>query len=282
MFGKCLKYELRAYSRLLVPTFIAIMAASVLMSVGVGVLTGIMSSSENQLVQAIAGMLLYFAIMVVYLSLFIIPIMVFVLTVRRFYKSFFTDEGYLTFTLPVSVDCHIISKLTAALIADIFGVVTSFLSVGIVVIGVAVANFSSVKGFFDGFGFTEIFEMFAYFGLDSVVSLFLIIVLAILSILANYLLLYLSISLGCMLAKKHRFIVCGACYLGVNTVVSTLSSVVSTVIMFVMTSAMITQIDQIGIIFNAMLGVISVFLAIEVVACYFITRYILKNKVNLD
>ncbi len=281
MFGKCLKYELRAYSRLLVPTFIAIMAASVLMSVAVGVLTRLVGYQQNELVMAISAILLYFIILAVYLSLFIIPVMVFVLTVRRFYTSFFTDEGYLTFTLPVSVDHHLMSKLLAAAIADIFGVITAILSVVIVASGALIANADVIKNLIGTTTPGMSFEELKMLGV-SVVTIIMFIVTAILSVIGNYLLLYLSISLGCMIAKKHRFIVCGACYLGVSTVVSTLSSVVSIVIMFIMTSAMITQIDQLGIIFNAMLGVISVFLAIEVVVCYFITRYILKNKVNLD
>ena len=281
MFGKCLKYELRAYSRLLVPTFIVLMIVGVLMSVAVGVLTRLVAANGNELIQAIAAILLYFIIMAVYLSLFIIPVMVFVLTVRRFYKSFFTDEGYLTFTLPVSVDCHITSKLTAALIADIFGVITAVLYVGIIALGAVISNFSAVSDFFTGMGFGELFEMLAYFGLDSVISLLLVIMLFVLSALANYLLLYLSISFGCMLAKKHRFIVCGACYLGVNTVVSTIGSIVSTILTFVMSAAII-QMQEAGLIINIILAVLSALIAVEAVACYFITRYILKNKVNLD
>ena len=281
MFGKCLKYELRAYTRLLVPTFIALMIVGVLMSVAVGVLTRLVAMNGNELLQAIAAILLYFIIMAVYLSLFVIPIMVFVLTVRRFYKSFFTDEGYLTFTLPVSMDCHITSKLTAALIADVFGVVTAVLYVGIIALGAAIANFGVMKDFVAGLGLGSMFELLGYFGLDSVVSLFLMIVHTILSILANYLLLYLSISLGCMLAKKHRFIVCGACYLGVTTVVSVISYIVSIIVVFVLAAAA-TQVQNMGIIVNIILAVLSALVAVEAVACYFITRYILKNKVNLD
>lgn len=281
MFSKCLKYELRAYSRLLVPTFIALMIASVLMSVAVGVLTSLMANTANEMIQVIAGMLLYFIVMAVYLAMFIIPVMVFVLTIRRFYTSFFTDEGYLTFTLPVSVDCHLTSKLAAAAIADIFGVVTAILSVIIIGSGAAIANIDILKSLFSGFEFSEMTEMFGYFGLDSVVTVILVLVAMVLSILGNYLLLYLSISFGCMLAKKHRFIVCGACYLGVSTVVSAISSVVSTVVMFLVAAAF-TQTQAVGVIFNIILAIVSVFVAIEVVACYFITRYILKNKVNLD
>ncbi|MBQ8403526.1 MAG: hypothetical protein IJX55_03765 [Clostridia bacterium] len=281
MFGKCLKYELRAYSRLLVPTFIALMIASVLMSVAVGVLTSLMANTANEMIQVIAGMLLYFIVMAVYLAMFIIPVMVFVLTIRRFYTSFFTDEGYLTFTLPVSVDCHLTSKLAAAAIADIFGLVTAILSVIIIGSGAAIANIDILKSLFSGFEFSEMSVMLGYLGLDSVVTVILVLVAMVLSILGNYLLLYLSISFGCMLAKKHRFIVCGACYLGVSTVVSVISSVVSTVVMFLVAAAF-TQTQAVGVIFNIILAIVSVFVAIEVVACYFITRYILKNKVNLD
>jgi hypothetical protein len=257
------------------------MIVGVLMSVAVGVLTRLVAANGNELIQAIAAILLYFIIMAVYLSLFIIPVMVFVLTVRRFYKSFFTDEGYLTFTLPVSVDCHITSKLTAALIADVFGVVTAVLYVGIIALGAAIANFGAMKDFVAGLGLGSMFEMLGYLGLDSVVSLFLMIVHTILSILANYLLLYLSISLGCMLAKKHRFIVCGACYLGVTTVVSVISYIVSIIVVFVLAAAA-TQVQNMGIIVNIILAALSALVAVEAVACYFITRYILKNKVNLD
>jgi hypothetical protein len=153
--------------------------------------------------------------------------------------------------------------------------------VGIIALGAAIANFGAMKDFVAGLGLGSMFEMLGYLGLDSVVSLFLMIVHTILSILANYLLLYLSISLGCMLAKKHRFIVCGACYLGVTTVVSVISYIVSIIVVFVLAAAA-TQVQNMGIIINIILAAFSALVAVEAVACYFITRYILKNKVNLD
>ncbi len=277
MFGKCLKYEIRAYSRLLVPTFIAFMIAAVLMSAAVGVLTSLLVNPANDTIQVVASILLYLIIMVLELSLYVIPIMVFVLTIRRFYTSFFTDEGYLTFTLPVSVDCHLTSKLVAAAIADIFGIITAFLTVIIIASGAAIANFDVFKEIF----FTSGSGSLVDYGLDSVITLVLSIVAVILGILGNYLLLYLSISLGCMLAKKHRLVVCGACYLGVTTVVSTISVVISIIVVVLLVAA-ITSTQQIGLIINIILSIVSVFLAIQVVVCYFITRYILKNKVNLD
>lgn len=103
MLRKLLKHEFRATGRIMLPMYLVLLVTALGSNLaGRGMLDG--RSRVLNIMGVLIVMAFAFAICGVLL-------MSFVLMIQRFYKNLLQDEGYLMFTLPVSVHQHIWSKL---------------------------------------------------------------------------------------------------------------------------------------------------------------------------
>ena len=204
MLGKLLKYDVKALSRVLVPVHIAALA------VGLGAAAcffgadtidssfGGWSSSSGYaasilVMLAMTGAFCLFALfMASAATLFTI--------VHRFYKNLFTDEGYLTLTLPVTANQHIASKVIAALI---------WLLVDAVVVG-ACAYLASIAAmgfsgdFDDTIPYYMLMSSYGFSSIESFASFALSVATASLQVLTMVLTAYAAFALGSALAAKHK------------------------------------------------------------------------------
>ena len=117
---KLMKYDLRSALRLFVPLWIGALLVSILHTVSV-------SLSENiplEAVRSILSVLFVAALVIGMIAVLLLPMIYFVV---RFYHSTVKDEGYLTFTLPVSVDAVIWSKVLTGAIVCICSVLVCLL-----------------------------------------------------------------------------------------------------------------------------------------------------------
>ena len=110
MLNKLLKHELRGTGRILLPTLGAILILGVMAGISYRVM-----NSRLELfwaLKAVLGLLqgVFFA------SLFAACVLVAVTVIQRFYRNLMGDEGYISFTLPVTADGHLWSKLIASLV----------------------------------------------------------------------------------------------------------------------------------------------------------------------
>lgn len=105
MLGKLLKHEMIALSRYLLPLHIIFLIASVIGHFTISLHIG----SYPKYVTA----LVIFAYFVLFIA---ISLTTFILVAMRFYKNLFTDEGYLTLTLPATAGQHLASKSLAAIL----------------------------------------------------------------------------------------------------------------------------------------------------------------------
>lgn len=108
MLGRLLKYELKATARIFIPIYLIVIAANLIYLLG-------QSAGDDYIVAKV--------IMTIAISLgYVATLMVWLYTaVGRFYQSMFTDEGYLTHSLPVSVHRLIVSKLMISIFWYLFG-----------------------------------------------------------------------------------------------------------------------------------------------------------------
>lgn len=196
MLGKLLKYELKAYVRVFIPIYIAIIAMAIL--------NRIFGGSELFQIQAIMTMVL----VGLFVALFVLSI---VITIQRFKKNLLEDEGYLMFTLPVKTSSIIISKYLASIIFTILSGLVALLSFMIIFNAMNVTEIT--------LAFNAIWEAlsqpdFRYFVVILSLSMFLAYSIFILQI-------YLSLSMG-QLPKfnKHRNIVALATFFIVSTITS--------------------------------------------------------------
>ena len=276
MFGKSLKYELRASSRILIPLFICTLALSVFISAGFGFFGNTYFSDENEFPNtfALVGELVVSLLTVAFFILLLVSaVAVFVIMVRRFYISFFTDEAYLTFTLPVTVDCHIMTKTVATVIWYACYAVVAAVSVLIVVfgmsLGIDVSVSSDASYIFESLG-AQLAEIFGG-------SLIFMAINYIIASFASLFLIYFSISFGCMVAKKHRFIACLLAYFVISGVVSFINNIGMMVTMLPLAA----NLNDVELVFTVTTLVSTLIAAAELAGCYIGTRIILSKNVNL-
>ena len=121
MLKKCLKYDLRAVHRIWWILAVTMVAASAVVAICIRALAQNMwnmteeSSGLEVLITLFggAGAMLGFIAMVACLSVSVI------LVYWRTYTHFYTDEGYLTFTLPVKRSTLYLSKVITAAIVEL-------------------------------------------------------------------------------------------------------------------------------------------------------------------
>ena len=113
MVKKLFKYEFAAFSRVLIPVYVAMG--------GIAVLSRILQIFSNE--TSASSMLLGSSIFMYVIAVITAFGFVNVFAVVRFYKNMFTGEGYLTLTLPVTAAEHIWTKLLSAMLFNLFEIV---------------------------------------------------------------------------------------------------------------------------------------------------------------
>lgn len=204
MLGKLLKYDLKALSRILVPVHIAALAVGLGAAAcffGVHMLDssyGSWSSSSgfgtSMLVMlAMTGAFCLFALfMASAATLFTI--------VHRFYRNFFTDEGYLTLTLPVTANQHIASKVIAAMV----WVLIDALIVGFCGYFASIAAMGFSGDFDETIPYFMLVSSFGFSDIVSFVSFLVAAATAAMQALTMVLTAYAAFALGGALASKHK------------------------------------------------------------------------------
>ncbi len=281
MFGKCIKHEFRATSRQLVPLLIAMLSVSIFGGIFFGISLRIPTQSTSAILYNLSEVLSGIFMFLLIALMIAVSVVAFVMIIRRFYTSFFTDEGYLTFTLPVATDTHIFSKLVVAYVWQVVTTVGSLFSLFIMVLfmlliggveesaGDATVEIGDMLYFLFGGSFNAINPAVL------TISAILAVVWILLSIAASILMLYLAIAFACMLAKKHRVILGIVSYYIISMVFSIGNSIAQVIMAFLMN----TDVGA-GILFYLVIS--NVLVVIQILICFLGTRWILSKKLNLD
>lgn len=272
MLGKLLKYEFLSTARIFLPLYAALVGVSVILKLFLTIETKIRIMI---LPQFLLG-LLYVALII---GVFVV---VYVLSCMRFYKNLLGDEGYLMHTLPVKPYKHILTKLITTSVWMFASICVSILSVIILALR---------KGLFrDFFGYLD--YALATSGIlahktSFIVTVIAFIVLAIISIIAGFLMLYASMSVG-QLLRGHRVVGAIAAYFGFHTFTQILSLIVLVILSRTGIWFALEQSD-IAIVNTDVLNPFTIFFVVYIciylllaVAYYIITNYMLRRKLNLE
>lgn len=268
MLGKLIKYEFKGTARLYLPFFALLVLLTVVNRFS---LRFSLEHSAAIRIPTVLAMMLY---IIAVIAIFVIAM---VATVQRFYKNFMTDEGYLMFTLPVSQDSLILSKLIVATIWNIFSVLIAMLSLFFLMVDEDI--WSALIA-----GVGEIQKLSANgINLFSVCAITLLTMLA--ALVAGILQIYAAVVIGCT-SSRHKLILGFGVYLGFNVVMQTASLVMLPLIV-----NWLTRISKLGSAFTPQeavgffQGVMLLGLVFSLVfgaIYYIITRLMLKKKLNLE
>lgn len=261
---KLLKYEWKACARICLPLYavellVAFINRLLYSDIGSKLLYGIPS---------IVMTMLYAAIMV---ALFVVTAVV---LVQRFYKNLLGSEGYLMFTLPVSVSQHILSKAVMALVMGVLSFVAALVSIDLLSHGMSV-----------GQGFVSLLRNLSAYPSDIPFMLEGILWF-VLTALACVLFIYLCIALG-HLAKKHRLLMAFVWYFVLSTAVQIIGMLVLMAGGNAISESMARSIGQFWASMGSgavhfMVLILCLVSAAAAAVCFAGTRYILTHKLNLE
>lgn len=274
MFKKLLKYDYMATKRIGLPVLIAILVAGVLGSVNVFIMKALLQNIDGNFLTA-CGMILsvlFFVLVFVVIAGGVTAIQVIILI--DFYKNLGTDEGYLTFTLPVKTRDLIFSKTTNAGIWNIFSLLAVIVSVGMIIICAVLAI---------GVSSEPTVDTGVYYGIGTgsvVISIILSIIFSVLYFINSQLLYFIAIFLGTVIAKKNKGIVAVGSVIVVNMIYGTVWSIVSSIfglisgVFAIISSDPLATMNIMSLIFIVLIGVVDV-------VFYRVLKNMMENKLNL-
>ncbi|MCL2827697.1 MAG: hypothetical protein FWD99_03060 [Oscillospiraceae bacterium] len=265
MLGRLMKYEFLATGRQILPAYIGVILFAVLnrilIEIGGGMDTFWLDPRWEWMV-IVVGFLIFFYIMAIAAAL----VITIVLIIRRFYTNLFKDEGYLTNTLPVSVDVHIWGKLIPAACWMIASVIVVIVSV-IILLGGVIADYWPTEWPFELVWTSTATLAALLWLLSSTVGL-----------LAGILAYYSALSIG-QLAKRYKILLAIVVYYGINYAFAIIFVIaIFGVVIFSPEAWLEPEAFNVLSIYAMVLGASLLQGAVH----YFITRYILKNKLNLE
>lgn len=200
-----------------------------------------------------------------------------ILPLVRFYQSRFTDQGYLTFTLPVSVHQNLLSSLLSTCLCILLGIlatVGAFALIGGIYIASVPEFWKELPQLWSAF-WDHLPHLF-----DSNRMLFQMLLsmmpTAILSGLCQLVTVMLAITLGAVIAKKHKILAAVAVYYGIHLAMT----IVQTIVMGFPAMMMLVQ-DAEASVAMVLLPQNLLSLAV-IVGSYFLMHYLLKHKLNLN
>lgn len=264
MFAKLLKYDFRSTWGLL--GLLSIIA------LGAGALGSVVARMLEQEPKGFFLTMLVIAMITVVFYLVGYCLAAMFLLLGRFYKSRFTDEGYMTFTLPVNNHQILLS---------------SFLNctLGLIVCMIITAAAFFIMVFFgmedlDGHRWEFVKTSFDYLPrfLDEVgvgnILMFLLMLLA--GLVSEVLTIMLSITLGAIIAKKHKILMAVAAYYGINLAVSVVS------VSFMTSSGLFRMREMVQSTFVGFAGCAAAGYCLLALICYFAMYYLTSRKLNLN
>lgn len=266
MFGKLMKYEMKSLSKGLLPLYGAVLLVAAMNAFMIG--AGASGEMEMDGWAQVTAIVLYTALCVS------VAVMTLVIIVQRFYKGLLGQEGYLMFTLPVPTWQLTCSKLLGASIMAILSGI-----VGIVSVFILSASMLSWSDFFH-----SLREAFANVDIHIVGFLLEIVVGMFVNIAASICQIYLAIALG-HLGNRHRVAMSVVWYIVINTVLTFVSGMLTNIVTRIPNLAdfiFATFVDwgNNGVHATMWTGIALAFA--QAAIFYFVTNYILKNKLNLE
>ena len=283
MFSKLLKHEWKANWRLLSILSLAAIGAAVVGTIALRVMVnyGDRLSESNSFLNLLLlplGLLVF----VSFLALVVYAAAVLFVLLFRFYKNKFTDEGYLTFTLPVTNHQIFLSSAVNMLIWSVISVVlVILLFVVMILIGTSTSGFINMELIRElrslKFILPEMAEAYSEILGDSYGILTLISIL--ISPVYNVVLAMTCITLGAVVAKKHKILAAIGIYYGANTVLGILSSAITTVpsLLFIGNDGLASS----DLYFTLTMVAQLLIYAAVIVGGYFLSTKLMKNKLNL-
>ncbi len=288
MLGKLMKYEWKSVYKVGAALVAAILAVTI---IGYFALRSpamaefLFSDTELEGIQSVIFAFMSMASMMLYMMLLvgaIYGIMIYVGV--HFYKTMYTDQGYLIHTLPVKKHHIFLSKIFVS------GVWVLFINLSLV-ISVVVLSFGMVQGVTAGVAsevdwsmfWSEMGVVFEELNVNTAHMLIVIILIVVLTPFTSVLQIFGALTIG-QLSKKYKLLMGILAYIGLLVVNSIISALVQTITTFgyafnygmsgsdeMPTGYLLAAYDS-TLVTSCVLGVVL----------YFVSYHIMNKKLNLE
>lgn len=274
MFAKLLKHEWRAVSGALSILSLAALGAAAVATIVLRLL--ISYGDKAPALSTVGGLLLIGSILA--LVVYAVGSLIFLLF--RFYKSRYTDEGYLTFTLPVTNHQILLSSLLIMLAWSAITITVVFFGLAMIILmGTTTSGLINTELLRDLRVIADAISTIMTGQTKAQAITILAGVSIVVSFLMSTMLMVTAITIGSIAAKKHKVLASIAAYYIINMGVSLITSLVSIPIMI--NSANASSLSELA---SGTIGLLSFQVGLElviIVAGYFVTAHLMKKKLDL-
>lgn len=293
MLGKLLKHDFKSTVRVLLPLQLVLIGVTIL---GMIILS-LFPFQRPESMLLMGGMIITYTLMVVALS-----VITQIFLIVFFYRSMFTHQGYLTFTLPATPWSLLHSKAIMGFVWGLINTLLTYLSVLMLIASaVGFANFgSAMRELFHGeMAYTDVIingvstvlpiSILDILGLSLPQLLLYLVALTLISAFYSVAVGYGSVAIG-QLYAKHKVAGTVLAYLAIYFVMQIFSGVIA----FVAAMRSVIQVVQeapptakaafqtMGQIYSPMFLAILLFQLVVGIGLYVAAGIIMNKKVNLD
>ena len=275
MLSKLIKYDMKSLNRFLPVLHLFILLSSIMIRVFITGRIKPQTSSEQTDFLIILCYVLYFT-MITALSTG-----TYLIAGIRFYKNMFSDEGYLTKTLPITNGMHLLSKTIAGSIWAMVNMCFVYLCSYVVIWTPYIKSVvdENKDDILQEFGFVG-----KYAGLSLSTVLLILLLFSCFGAISSIIMIYASVALG-QLFSSHRVLGAVVSYFVISTLISVLSVVAMALLgsetRLIVTSGSLE--DEFNLV-SYMIEIMKIsagLMIITSVILYVATHCIMNKKINL-
>ena len=271
MMKKLFRYDVKALKRVLLPFILAGLGCGALLFLCFAALRFPPANEVLATLSAtIFGMLMVFLI----IACICLPVAAMFFILHRYYKNFFTDEGYLTFVLPATMEEHVHAKILSGAFFSLLSTLAAIAALGI---GLLLPNllFNESNGILQ----MVVSLLFEELSSDIPAPLFIVVlaITVLVSLFSQLILFYTVITMGSLFMGKHKILGSILFYFVANALINVVSSVFATIV--VALSAMTGSTGF--VLLTSLICSVVMNIAIAVIG-YFLILRLLKRRLNLE
>lgn len=266
MFGKLIKAEWRASRRVVGLLCLAVLLAGlVLGGIGCGLFLG---ETYNWHMHGTVELLLALLTAAAMMTMAIAWAASVFYALWRFYKSRFTEEGYLTFTLPVNGHQLMLSSILASIL-EILAVILATVAATLLGLGISALGlpWNEVPADFWPKAWEQLGEAWSEFARHGDIAVQAALMM-LLGALSRLIVLMLAVTIGGMAAKKHPILMALLAYCGIGFVQMLIS-------LTVLASGLVQT-------SGLTVGIMNAMSLVTILGGYFLMYFLTTRKLNLN
>ncbi len=274
MLGKLFKYEWKTASKMLLVVHGFVLLFAVFSRIFMEINGGMEKAFKHS--ESIISTVAFLLVFVICLCIASVALFTYIYLAYRFYKNVFTDQGYLTNTLPVTPTQIVVSK---------GGVAILWIVIDVLVLIIAACILFAKGSFFQEFG-RELAEFMRSLG-DQSTYFWITLISVIITPFAMMIQVYFCVAVG-NLFNGHKVLGAVGAYIGVYTVQQIIELVIMAITGYSMFNMSISSEvgesvnDTLNRVLTPTLLVSLIFSLVCMALFWFGTKYIMTRKLNLQ